>query len=82
MGGDDLFERNEALTVGQLTNRGSSGGTFTRAKRRSHGRSGRVTTTAKFSDRCEMYGNGWPGSTASGVSTGKMRSVEDLVEPL
>ena len=30
----------------------------------------RRTTTARFSDSPEMYGNGWAGSTASGVSTG------------
>jgi hypothetical protein len=29
---------------------------------------------ARLSARFEMYGNGWAGSTASGVSTGKMRS--------
>ena len=57
---------------GSSTNRGSSDGTFTRAKRRSSD-SGSRTITARFSDRFEMYGNGWPGSTASGVSTGKMR---------
>ena len=53
--------------------RGRSGGTFTRAKRRSPV-CGSRTTTARFSDRSEMYGNGCAGSTASGVSTGKTRS--------
>ena len=57
---------------GRATKRGSSGGTFTRAKRRSPVR-GLRTSTARFSDRLEMWGKGWPGSTASGVSTGKMR---------
>ena len=55
-------------------NRGSSGGTLTRAKRVSPV-SGSRTVTARLSDRFEMYGNGCAGSTASGVSTGKMRSA-------
>ena len=33
------------------------------------------TRTARFSDRLEMYGNGCPGSTARGVSTGKIWSL-------
>lgn len=35
------------------------------------------TTTARFSDSPEMYGNGCAGSTASGVSTGKICSRND-----
>ena len=58
---------------GITTNRGSSGGTLTRAIRCSLPR-GAPTTTARFSDRSLMYGNGCAGSTASGVSTGKIRS--------
>ena len=46
---------------------------MTRAKRSSPLARSR-TTTAKLSERFEMYGNGCAGSTASGVSTGKMRS--------
>ena len=42
---------------GMATNRGSSGGTFTRAKRRSPVLGSR-TMTARLSDRFEMYGNG------------------------
>ena len=49
--------------------RGSSSGTFTRAKRSSP-LSGSRTKTPRLSDSGEMYGNGWPGPTASGVSTG------------
>ena len=49
------------------------GGTFTRAKW-SLPVSGLRITSARLSDRPEMYGNGWAGSTASGVSTGKTRS--------
>ena len=30
----------------------------------------RATNTARLSESAEMYGNGWPGPTASGVSTG------------
>ena len=37
------------------------------------------TTTARFSDRLEMYGNGCAGSTARGVSTGKIRSSNSRV---
>ena len=48
-------------------------GTFTLAKRSSPSTGSRIIT-ARFSDRSEMNGNGWPGSTASGVSTGNTRS--------
>ena len=51
------------------TQRGSDFGTFTRAKC-SAPVCGSRTRTASDSDRFEMYGNGCPGSTASGVSTG------------
>ena len=64
---------------GSATKRGSSGGTLTRAKRRSPVIGSR-TTAARFSDRFEMYGNGCAGSTASGVSTGKMRSSNSPLE--
>ena len=50
-------------------NRGSSGGTFTRANMVAPV-PGSATITARLSDRPEMYGNGWAGSTISGVSTG------------
>ncbi len=50
-------------------NRGSPSGTFTRASRSSPV-SGSRTNTARLSDSAEMYGNGWPGPTAKGVSTG------------
>ena len=52
-----------------LRNRGSSGGTLTRAKMVAPV-SGSAIITARLSDRPEMYGNGWAGSTTSGVSTG------------
>ena len=64
---------------GSSRKRGSSGGTLTRAKRSSPVAESR-TVTARFSERFEMYGNGWAGSTASGVSTGKMLSVNRIVE--
>jgi len=38
--------------------------------------------TAIESERLEMYGNGWPGSTASGVSTGKTCDSKNLIDPL
>ena len=58
---------------GSSTNRGTFGGTFTRANLRTPVIGSR-TTAATFSDRLEMYGNGCAGSTDSGVSTGKIRS--------
>ena len=54
------------------TNRGSiSFGTFTRANV-STSVTGSRTITPSDSDRLEMYGNGRPSPTASGVSTGKI----------
>ena len=56
------------------TSRGSTSfGTFTRAKV-SVSDTGSRTHTATLSDRFEMYGNGRPGPTASGVSAGKICS--------
>ena len=51
------------------TSRGKSGGILTRANRFSPV-SGSRRPTAIDSVRVLMYGNGCPGSTASGVSTG------------
>ena len=51
------------------TNRGSTSGTLTRANRSSPP-SGSRTSTPRLSESPEMYGNGWPGPTPSGVSTG------------
>ena len=48
------------------------GGTFTRANRRTCVDGSRATT-ARFSDRSEMYGNGCAGSTDNGVRIGKTR---------
>ena len=62
-----------------LRKRGRSGGTFTRAKRRT-ALLGSRTTTARFSERSLMYGNGCAGSTASGVRTGKIRSSNTCSE--
>ena len=53
------------------TKRSRPSGTFTRAKRSSPA-SGSRTRRPRLSDSPEMYGNGWPGPTASGVSTGKI----------
>ena len=49
--------------------RGSSGGTFTRANKVAPV-PGSASVTARLRDRPEMNGNGWAGSTTSGVSTG------------
>ncbi len=51
------------------TIRGRTGGTLTRANRVSP-LSGSRRPTAIDRLSVEMYGNGWPGSTASGVRTG------------
>ena len=53
------------------TKRSKPSGTFTRAKRSSPV-SGSTASTPSESESPEMYGNGWPGPTASGVSTGKI----------
>ena len=60
-------------------NRGSDGGTFTRANRATPVLGSR-TPTARFSDRFEMYGNGCDGSTDSGVRIGAKRSSIGLAE--
>ena len=60
------------------TNRGSTSfGTFTRANV-STSETGSRTNTPIDSDRFEMYGNGRPGPTASGVRTGKICSANSL----
>ena len=60
------------------TKRGSTSfGTFTRAKL-STPDSGSLSETARLSDRLEMYGNGRPGPTPSGVSAGKICSWKRL----
>jgi hypothetical protein len=51
-------------------NLGSSGGTLTRANTVACRLPGSAIMTARLSDRPEMNGNGWAGSTTSGVSTG------------
>ncbi len=61
--------------------RGRICGTFTRAKPRSPvAGSRRPTAIERLS--VEMYGNGWPGSTASGVRTGIDLVEEALAERL
>ena len=77
---DQLLERDEARSRPEAAgSAGRFGGTFTRAMRRVSSPGAR-TTTARFSDRFEMNGKGWAGSTASGVSTGKTCSAKTLVE--
>ena len=56
-----------ASAAGSSMNRGTTGGSLTRANLV---RPSCLTTTARFLLRFEMCGNGWPGSKASGVSTG------------
>ena len=80
--GDELLERQELdcvrsapspatpSKVAHGTKRGRLSGTLTRANLCSSVSGSRVST-ASDSDRFERNGNGWPGSTASGVSTGK-----------
>ena len=52
-GGNDLFDRDESLTIGQARNPGSKGGILTRAKRLSP-RWGSRTMTARLSERLEI----------------------------
>ena len=47
-------------------------GTFTRANTGLVGHGIAHESTARLSDRLEMYGNGRPGATARGVSAGKI----------
>ena len=56
-------------------NRGRFDGTFTRAKSSSPSVAP-FRTTAIFKESPEIYGNGWEGSTASGVKTGKILFVK------
>ena len=57
------------------TKRSKPSGTLTRAKRSSPD-SGSAASTPSESERPEMYGNGCPGPTASGVRTGKDLALE------
>ena len=77
--GDDLLERDERAAVARpATKRGSiSFGTFTRANVSCPVRGSR-TSTASDSDRFEMYGNGRPRPTASGVSDREDLAAEAL----
>ena len=63
---------------GNWKKRGKVCGSFTRANRSSPDFGSR-TTMAKLSAKLEMYGNGCAGSTASGVSTGKIRDSKTPV---
>ena len=64
-----------ALFVGM--NRESIGGTLTLAKNCSLVFEF-FTITARLRDKPEMYGNGCEGSTANGVSTGNIRSLNNF----
>ena len=63
----------DTYVSGSSSKPGQDRGTFTRANTRSPVPGSRSPTAI---DRLsvEMYGNGWPGSTASGVRTGKISS--------
>ena len=56
-------------------NLGNEAGTLTLANNSSCV-SGFLTKTARFKDSPEIYGNGWEGSTASGVRIGKILLVK------
>ena len=60
----------------QGTKRGSTAGTWTTANSCSSS-PGRRSMTARLSDLLSRCGNGWPGSMANGVSTGKISRLED-----
>ena len=72
--GINLEPTNSAVSM----NLGSEAGTFTLANNSSLV-SGCLTKTARLRDNPEIYGNGWEGSTASGVKTGKIRLVNILL---
>ena len=68
--GDDLLERDvQRRCPFSSKKRGRPSGIFTRANRSSPS-SASTAKIASESESPEMYGNGWPGPTASGVSTG------------
>ena len=70
IGADHLLERARSDSARPNgTQRGRLLGTLTRAKCSAPLTGSRISTASE-SDRLEMYGNGCPGSTASGVSTG------------
>src|SRR5262249_502150 len=58
-------------SAGRGTKRASTAGTCTTANSLSAS-PGRSSSTARLSDLLSRCGNGWPGSMASGVSTGKI----------
>ena len=64
---DDLFEGHEPLAIGHDTT-GQHLGHLDPGEPALP--LGRPHSTTKLSERSEMNGNGWPGSTAKGVSTG------------
>ena len=76
--GDHLLERDEPLAVGQHDEAGQQRRHLDPREAPLAG-VGVAHSTARFSDRFEMYGNGCAGSTASGVSTGKIRSLKTSV---
>ena len=71
--GINLVLANSVVSI----NLGKEAGTFTLANNSSLV-SCCLTKTAKLSDRPDIYGNGWDGSTANGVSTGKILLVKIL----
>ena len=73
VGLDDLVDRARSATGSTSSRRGRICGTLTRANTRSPV-SGSRRPTAIDRLSVEMYGNGCPGSTASGVRTGKISS--------
>ena len=65
----DTLQRQERPALADRREPRQSSGTLTRAKRSSPDFGSR-TNTPRLSESPEMYGNGWPAPTASGVSTG------------
>src|SRR5262249_23024910 len=68
---NDRFQRREGVAVaaGRATKRGRTPGAWTTANKFSAW-PGLRNRTARLSDLLSRCGNGWPGSIASGVSTG------------
>ena len=74
-------ERHGRCSAGSGTKRGSTAGHLHHGEQLSSSL-GRCSSTARLSDLLSRCGNGWPGSMASGVSTGKTSLAEHFVKVL
>ena len=75
VGGDHVLERHEAAVLRERQEPLEQRRHLDPREVRCARRPGRAARTARFSERLQMYGNGRPESTASGVRTGKIFSL-------